>query len=219
MTNMRLWNLSKLSKNVTSCPWFLGTNLAPSTGNPMHFGSGPAFAAYSCSGQSGTSKLGVRRRDETQDFQNSWLEEGKAVVCGVSQVDTKYKRRSCQMEFEEGINTTQSSEEFGKLGKQSSFSGSMEVIEVSWQRWRSNTKAITPDYFWVLLLKSFASIRDWCLPPFPARVERGELKKCIRYERIHIGFAKSKGYQCFCKGAYRLYDMHSHQRPFSGMSS
>ncbi|KAG1938674.1 Tyrosine-protein phosphatase vhp-1 [Pimephales promelas] len=107
------------------CPWFLGTNLAPSTGNPMHFGTGPAFTAYS----SGTSKPSVRRRDETQDFQNSWLEEGK--VCGVSQVDTKYKRRSCQMEFEEGINTTQSSEEFGKLGKQSSFSGSVEIIEVS----------------------------------------------------------------------------------------
>ncbi|KAK7151392.1 hypothetical protein R3I94_007903 [Phoxinus phoxinus] len=113
------------------CPWFLGTNLAASTGNPMHFGTGPAFTAYSCSGQSGTSKASVRRRDETQGFPNSWLEEGKAVVCGVSQVDTKYKRRSCQMEFEEGINTTQSSEEFGKLGKQSSFSGSMEVIEVS----------------------------------------------------------------------------------------
>lgn len=119
------------------CPWFLGANLAPSgtaTGSSVHFGSGPAYAAYSCSGQAGTSKPSVHRRDETQesrDFQNSWLEEGKAVVCSVSQVDTKYKRRSCQMEFEEGINTTQSSEEFGKLGKQSSFSGSMEVIEVS----------------------------------------------------------------------------------------
>ncbi|XP_048024683.1 dual specificity protein phosphatase 8 isoform X1 [Megalobrama amblycephala] len=119
------------------CPWFLGANLAPSgtaTGSSVHFGSGPGYTAYSCSGQAGTSKPSVHRRDETQeprDFQNSWLEEGKTVVCSVSQVDTKYKRRSCQMEFEEGINTTQSSEEFGKLGKQSSFSGSMEVIEVS----------------------------------------------------------------------------------------
>lgn len=116
------------------CPWFLGANLAPSgsaTGSSVHFGSGPAYTAYSCSGQAGTSKHGVHRRDETQeprDFPNSWLEEG---VCSVSQVDTKYKRRSCQLEFEEGINTAQSSEEFGKLGKQSNFSGSMEVIEVS----------------------------------------------------------------------------------------
>ncbi|KAK2894949.1 hypothetical protein QQF64_011960 [Cirrhinus molitorella] len=119
------------------CPWFLGNNLAPSgtaTGSSLHFGSGPGYAAYSCSGQTGNSKPSVHRRDKTQeprDFQNSWLEDGKAVVCSVSQVDAKYKRRSCQMEFEEGINTTQSSEEFGKLGKQSSFSGSMEVIEVS----------------------------------------------------------------------------------------
>ncbi|XP_051512952.1 dual specificity protein phosphatase 8-like [Myxocyprinus asiaticus] len=119
------------------CPWFLGSNLAPSgtvTGSMVHFGSSPAFAAFSRSGQSGTSNLSVHQRDKTQeprDFQNSWLENGKAIVCSLSQVDTKYKRRSCQMEFEEGINTTQSSEEFGKLAKQSSFSGSMEVIEVS----------------------------------------------------------------------------------------
>lgn len=117
------------------CPWFFGSNLAPSgtaSGSSLHFGSGPAYVAFSRGGKAGTS--GLHQRDKTQeqrDFQNSWLEEGKVVVCSVSQVDTKYKRRSCQMEFEEGINTTQSSEEFGKLGKQSSFSGSMEVIEVS----------------------------------------------------------------------------------------
>uniref|UniRef100_A0A8C1FFM3 protein-tyrosine-phosphatase n=1 Tax=Cyprinus carpio carpio TaxID=630221 RepID=A0A8C1FFM3_CYPCA len=133
------WTMHRGSNEATTpitptgdCPWFLSTNLAPSgTGSTMHFGSSPSCAAYSCSGQAGNSKA----RDKTPeplDFQrHSWLEDGKAVVCSVSQVDTKYKRRSCQMEFEEGINTTQSSEEFGKLGKQSSFSGSMEVIEVS----------------------------------------------------------------------------------------
>lgn len=119
------------------CPWFFGSNLAPSgaaSGSSLHFGSTPAYVAFSRGGKAGTSNSAVHQRDKTQeqrDFQNSWLEEGKVVVCSVSQVDTKYKRRSCQMEFEEGINTTQSSEEFGKLGKQSSFSGSMEVIEVS----------------------------------------------------------------------------------------
>ncbi|XP_066541469.1 dual specificity protein phosphatase 8 isoform X2 [Hoplias malabaricus] len=48
-----------------------------------------------------------------------------------SHVETQFKRRSCQMEFEDIISTTSSNEEFGKLGKQSNFSGSMEVIEVS----------------------------------------------------------------------------------------
>ncbi|XP_051579699.1 dual specificity protein phosphatase 8-like [Myxocyprinus asiaticus] len=122
---------------TNDCPWFLGSNLAPSgtaMGSSVHFGSSPGYTAFSCNSQSGTTSPGIQRRDKTQepqDFQNSWLEERQAVVCSVSQVDTKYKRRSCQMEFEEGINTTQSSEEFGKLGKQSNFSGSMEVIEVS----------------------------------------------------------------------------------------
>lgn len=46
-----------------------------------------------------------------------------------SSVETHFKRRSCQ--FEESIVTTQCNEDFGKLRKQSSFSGSMEVIEVS----------------------------------------------------------------------------------------
>lgn len=55
---------------------------------------------------------------------------GSAPSTGVMQVETQFKRRSCQMEFEESISTTRSSEDFGKLRKQSSFSGSMEVIEV-----------------------------------------------------------------------------------------
>ncbi len=145
------WTMHRGSNEATTpitptgdCSWFLGTNLAPSgTGRSVHFGSSPACVAYSCIGQAGNSKPRDKML-EPLDFQNSWLEDGKAVVCSVSQMDTKYKRRSCQVDFEEGINTTQSSEEFGKLGKQSSFSGSMEVIEVSWQRWQSNTKAITP---------------------------------------------------------------------------
>ncbi|KAI5098436.1 dual specificity protein phosphatase 8-like [Silurus meridionalis] len=55
---------------------------------------------------------------------------GNAQSAGVIQMETQFKRRSCQMEFEESISTTRSSEDFGKLGKQSSFSGSMEVIKV-----------------------------------------------------------------------------------------
>ncbi|XP_047010683.1 dual specificity protein phosphatase 8 isoform X2 [Ictalurus punctatus] len=55
---------------------------------------------------------------------------GSAPGASVMQVETQFKRRSCQMEFEESISTTRSSEDLGKLGKQSSFSGSMEVIKV-----------------------------------------------------------------------------------------
>lgn len=116
------------------CPWFLAANLAPS-GTSAHFGSTSTYSAYSCSGQSGHPKPGVYQRDKTQGDSrdlSSWLDDGKTqIVCGISQVDTKYKRRSCQMEFEDGMSTTQSGEDFGNLGKQSSFSGSMEVIEVS----------------------------------------------------------------------------------------
>ncbi|XP_010187525.1 PREDICTED: dual specificity protein phosphatase 8, partial [Mesitornis unicolor] len=43
----------------------------------------------------------------------------------------QFKRRSCQMEFEETMSEGRAREELGKIGKQSSFSGSMEIIEVS----------------------------------------------------------------------------------------
>ncbi|KAK3548576.1 hypothetical protein QTP70_014502 [Hemibagrus guttatus] len=55
---------------------------------------------------------------------------GSSPGTAVMQVETQFKRRSCQMEFEESISTTRSTEDFGTLGKQSSFSGSMEVIKV-----------------------------------------------------------------------------------------
>ncbi|TST73058.1 Dual specificity protein phosphatase 8 [Bagarius yarrelli] len=70
------------------------------------------------------------------DLDSSGTGSGSSVRFGSSpstammQMETQFKRRSCQMEFEESISTTRSSEDFGKLGKQSSFSGSMEVIEV-----------------------------------------------------------------------------------------
>ncbi|KAB1251601.1 Dual specificity protein phosphatase 8 [Camelus dromedarius] len=46
--------------------------------------------------------------------------------------ETQFKRRSCQMEFEEGmVEGRARGEELATLGKQASFSGSVEVIEVS----------------------------------------------------------------------------------------
>ncbi|XP_072525559.1 dual specificity protein phosphatase 8 isoform X1 [Salminus brasiliensis] len=66
---------------------------------------------------------------ETREARASWHED--APVAASSSADKQFKRRSCQMEFEEGIQETRSREELGKIGKQSSFSGSMEIIEVS----------------------------------------------------------------------------------------
>ncbi|KAB5575129.1 hypothetical protein PHYPO_G00217290 [Pangasianodon hypophthalmus] len=68
--------------------------------------------------------------DSSGSGSGSAVRFGSAPSSGVIQVETQFKRRSCQMEFEETISTTRSSEDFGKLGKQSSFSGSMEVIKV-----------------------------------------------------------------------------------------
>ncbi|KAF6118368.1 dual specificity phosphatase 16 [Phyllostomus discolor] len=60
----------------------------------------------------------------TPSLTNSWHEE--------SPFEKQFKRRSCQMEFGEGImSDNRSREELGKVGSQSSFSGSMEIIEVS----------------------------------------------------------------------------------------
>ncbi|NWW75377.1 DUS16 phosphatase, partial [Climacteris rufus] len=91
------------------------------------FGAG-ALPAYSC-GQlaSGCEPSAVRRRHkqgDRGDSRRSWHEE--------SSFEKQFKRRSCQMEFGESImSDNRSREELGKVGSQSSFSGSMEIIEVS----------------------------------------------------------------------------------------
>ncbi|XP_028250121.1 dual specificity protein phosphatase 16 isoform X2 [Parambassis ranga] len=86
--------------------------------------SGGGFAAYGCS----HSLEAVRRRSQQRpgdrgDSRRSWHEE--------SSFEKQLKRRSCQMEFEDSMADSRSREEMGKVGSQSSFSGSMEVIEVS----------------------------------------------------------------------------------------
>ncbi|XP_060695816.1 dual specificity protein phosphatase 16 isoform X1 [Hemiscyllium ocellatum] len=92
------------------------------------FGGTTAYSAFSCSQlSSGCDQAGtVRRREkhcDRRDSRRSWHEE--------SPYEKQYKRRSCQMEFEEGMNESRSREDLGKIGSQSSFSGSMEIIEVS----------------------------------------------------------------------------------------
>ncbi|XP_059834191.1 dual specificity protein phosphatase 16 [Hypanus sabinus] len=92
------------------------------------FSGAAAYPTFSCSQlQSGCDQSAtVRRREkhcDRRDSRRSWHEE--------SPFEKQYKRRSCQMEFEEGMNENRSREDLRKIGSQSSFSGSMEIIEVS----------------------------------------------------------------------------------------
>ncbi|NWV53661.1 DUS8 phosphatase, partial [Daphoenositta chrysoptera] len=75
------------------------------------------------SGGSGGGLLRDKARAEPRDGRHSWHEEAGA--------EKQFKRRSCQMEFEETMSEGRAREELGKISKQSSFSGSMEIIEVS----------------------------------------------------------------------------------------
>lgn len=86
--------------------------------------SGGGFAAYSCSnGLEAVRRRSRQRTGNRGDSRRSWHEE--------SSFEKQLKRRSCQMEFGDGMTDSRSREEMGKVGSQSSFSGSMEVIEVS----------------------------------------------------------------------------------------
>ncbi|NXG52995.1 DUS16 phosphatase, partial [Psilopogon haemacephalus] len=93
------------------------------------YGSSAAYSACSCSQlPTGCDQAcSVRRRAKQADrgdSRRSWHEE--------SSFEKQFKRRSCQMEFGESImSDNRSREDLGKVGSQSSFSGSMEIIEVS----------------------------------------------------------------------------------------
>ncbi|KAF7656111.1 hypothetical protein LDENG_00046320 [Lucifuga dentata] len=86
--------------------------------------SGGGFTAYSCShGLESVRRRGRQRSGDRGDSRRSWHEE--------STFEKQLKRRSCQMEFGDGMAESRSREEIGKMGSQSSFSRSMEIIEVS----------------------------------------------------------------------------------------
>ncbi|XP_066525190.1 dual specificity protein phosphatase 8 isoform X2 [Hoplias malabaricus] len=90
------------------------------------------FPGPQCCGALPGPREAVRLRPkagEAREARASWHED--ASISGGNSADKQFKRRSCQMEFEEGIQETRSREDLGKIGKQSSFSGSMEIIEVS----------------------------------------------------------------------------------------
>ncbi|KAM8750217.1 dual specificity protein phosphatase 8 isoform 1-T4 [Acanthopagrus schlegelii] len=131
---------------TTDAPWHFGAEEGGDGGmelggggvgqeeeSSVRFGSSSAYVAFGCS-------EGVRLRDKSQrekpsapqtqrDHRDSM--SSSTVSNSGPASEKQFKRRSCQMEFEEGISETRSREELGKIGKQSSFSGSMEIIEVS----------------------------------------------------------------------------------------
>ncbi|XP_070763799.1 dual specificity protein phosphatase 8 isoform X1 [Enoplosus armatus] len=130
---------------TTDAPWYFGAEegskgemeLGRGGGrgeeSSVRFGSSSAYVAFGCS-------EGVRLRDKSQretqrDHRDSTSSSTVTMSNSVNNSgpasEKQFKRRSCQMEFEEGISETRSREELGKIGKQSSFSGSMEIIEVS----------------------------------------------------------------------------------------
>ncbi|NWS80630.1 DUS8 phosphatase, partial [Toxostoma redivivum] len=107
--------------------WYFGkdSGSSGSSGGSLFPSAGPYPAPFGC----GTVAAGceIRLRDkaraEPRDGRHSWHEEAGA--------EKQFKRRSCQMEFEETMSEGRAREELGKISKQSSFSGSMEIIEVS----------------------------------------------------------------------------------------
>jgi len=102
-----------------------------SSSSSLKFGSSSAYLAFGC------SEGGVRLRDKSPGAAGAVAGAAPNGTpasggCNGPTSEKQFKRRSCQMEFEDGrISDTRSREELGKIGKQSSFSGSMEIIEVS----------------------------------------------------------------------------------------
>ncbi|XP_066211626.1 dual specificity protein phosphatase 16 [Saccopteryx leptura] len=109
--------------------WYFATESSHFYSASAIYGGNAGYSAYSCSQLPTCSDqvYSVRRRQKPSDradSRRSWHEE--------SPFEKQFKRRSCQMEFGESImSESRSREELGKVGSQSSFSGSMEIIEVS----------------------------------------------------------------------------------------
>ncbi|KAL4660299.1 dual specificity protein phosphatase 16 [Arapaima gigas] len=102
--------------------WYFSDSACFYSTSAMFSGGSASLSGYGCS----VGLEAVRRRQKNGDHgdsRRSWHEE--------SPFEKQLKRRSCQMEFEEGMTESRSREELGKVGSQSSFSGSMEIIEVS----------------------------------------------------------------------------------------
>lgn len=128
------WHSDILLAPVTG-GWYLSSESARFYSTSAIFSSGGSggagsaqssgfTATYSCSqGLEAVRRRSRQRSSERGDSRRSWHEE--------SSFEKQLKRRSCQMEFGDGMTESRSREDLGKVGSQSSFSGSMEVIEVS----------------------------------------------------------------------------------------
>lgn len=109
-------------------PWYFSTDTASgskSGGSGTLFASASAYSSFSCSTIQASCEIRLRdkQRGEPRDGRHSWHED--------TTTEKQFKRRSCQMEFEETLSESRSREDLGKISKQASFSGSMEIIEVS----------------------------------------------------------------------------------------
>ncbi|NXF16965.1 DUS8 phosphatase, partial [Rhodinocichla rosea] len=108
--------------------WYFGKDSGSaggSTGGGLFPSAGPYPPPFGCGAAAAGCEIRLRdkARAEPRDGRHSWHEEAGA--------EKQFKRRSCQMEFEETMSEGRAREELGKISKQSSFSGSMEIIEVS----------------------------------------------------------------------------------------
>ncbi|XP_013980094.1 dual specificity protein phosphatase 8 isoform X1 [Salmo salar] len=128
---------------TTDTPWYFGAEEVGEGGMELgggggggvevRFGSSSAYVAFGCSEGVRLREKVPRDKTASSSASSSQRDSSTTVANGTgsNSNEKQFKRRSCQMEFEEGISETRSREELGKIGKQSSFSGSMEIIEVS----------------------------------------------------------------------------------------
>ncbi|XP_053128510.1 dual specificity protein phosphatase 8 isoform X2 [Hemicordylus capensis] len=129
-TSAGTWGMHLESPSTPSSesPWYFSTDSASSNkggGSGTLFASTTTYSSFSCSTIQASCEIRLRdkQRGEQRDVRHSWHEDTAA--------EKQFKRRSCQMEFEETLSESRSREDLGKISKQSSFSGSMEIIEVS----------------------------------------------------------------------------------------
>ncbi|XP_023138348.1 dual specificity protein phosphatase 16 isoform X1 [Amphiprion ocellaris] len=119
-------HLAKAGSGGALKGWHSDILLGPVTGGWYLSSESTCFysAAFGCSHSlEAVQRRGRQRTGDRRDSRRSWHEE--------SSFEKQLKRRSCQMEFGDGRTDSRSREDMGTVGSQSSFSGSMEVIEVS----------------------------------------------------------------------------------------
>lgn len=109
-----------VSTSSLSGGWYLSSDSTRFYSTSAILSGGGGFTAFGCGhGLEAVRRRSRQRTGDRGDSRRSWHEE--------SSFEKQLKRRSCQMEFGDG----RAGEEMVKVGSQSSFSGSMEVIEVS----------------------------------------------------------------------------------------